>query len=317
MFMRVNPRLILAASFLTGICSLASSAPLPPLVHQAAPGVYYRQPEDEKRIIATTSWIEFQDFTVVVDANFPWGARAILQDIRQTTQKPVKFVFDTHYHADHSYGNGVFAAEGATIISSDETAVDSRERNTSAWNKSTDTGDFNLKQYSLVHPQLTFQDRVAIDDGHRRLELIHVGPAHTRGDAVAWLPNERILFAGDLCTTRAQNNLSDPGMSPSGWLTVLDRLMQMNPAIVIPGHGVQGTVESLRGQRAYLAAVFEGVRDGIKRGATPEELQKSIDLSNYTPWSDNAARNSAAILAAYRKLNETASNTRSSPARVR
>src|SRR5690349_13306575 len=82
---------------------------LPPLVHQVGPGVYYRQSEDEKRIIATTSWIEFKDFLVVVDANFPWGAKAILQDLKQTTQKPIRFVLDTHYHADHSYGNGVFA----------------------------------------------------------------------------------------------------------------------------------------------------------------------------------------------------------------
>lgn len=296
--------LMFSAAFLS-ITTHALAASLPPLVHQAAPGVYYRQSEDDKRIIATTSWIEFQDFVVVIDANFPWGARAILNDLRQTTQKPIRFVFDTHYHADHSYGNGVFAEAGAMIVSSDDTAADSRERNTAAWNKNSGTGEFDLKQYQLVHPQVTFHDRIAIDDGHRRLELIRVGPAHTRGDAVAWLPTERILFTGDLCTTRAQNNLADPGMTPDGWLHVLDQLAQMNPAIVIPGHGIQGTVDSLHGQRAYLAAVYNGVRAGIEKGATVEQLQSSIDLSSYKPWSDDAMRNRAAILAMYQKLRKS------------
>ncbi len=296
--------LIFSATLLS-ITTRILPASLPPLVHRAAPGVYYRQSEDEKRIIATTSWIEFQDFVVVVDANFPWGARAILNDLRQTTQKPIRFVFDTHYHADHSYGNGVFAEQGATIVSSDDTAADSRERNTAAWNKNNGAGEFNLKQYRLVHPQLTFHDRIVIDDGHRRLELIRVGPAHTRGDAVAWLPEERILFTGDLCTTRAQNNLTDPGMSLGGWLRVLDQLAQMNPVIVIPGHGLQGTVDSLRGQQAYLAAVYDGVRAGIEMGTTVEQLQSSIDLSDHKPWSDDAMRNRAAILAAYQKLKKS------------
>jgi glyoxylase-like metal-dependent hydrolase (beta-lactamase superfamily II) len=275
---------------------------LPPLVHRAADGVYYRQSEDEKRIIATTSWIEFQDFTVVVDANYPWGAVPILQDLRKTTTKPVRFVLDTHYHADHSYGNGVFAEQGATIISSDDTAKDSRNRNAPSWEKNKDTGVFNLKQYRLVHPQLTFHDKLVIDDGKRRLELIRVGPAHTRGDVVAWLPKERILFTGDVCTTRAQNNLSDPGMDPENWVRVLGQLAQMNPAIVIPGHGIQGTVDALYGQRAYLAAMIDQVKAGVARKETPEQIFNEIDWKKYKPWSDEEKRNRADITILYEKF---------------
>lgn len=207
----------LHALFLIG-CTASNlpSAGLPPLVHQIAPGVYYRESEDEKRIIATTSWIEFKDFVVVIDANFPWGAKAILTDLKATTSKPVRFVFDTHYHADHSYGNGVFAEAGATVVSSEMTAEDSRTRNTPSWEKDTGVGERSLKLYSLVHPQLTFKDSISISDGSRRLELIKVGPGHTRGDAVAWLPAERIVFTGDLCTTRAQNNLSRLGNESRG-----------------------------------------------------------------------------------------------------
>ena len=68
-------------SLLFGLVAIVlNAADLPPLVHLAAPGVYYRQSEDEKKIIATTTWIEFRDFLVVINANYPWGARAINQN---------------------------------------------------------------------------------------------------------------------------------------------------------------------------------------------------------------------------------------------
>jgi cyclase len=251
------------------------------------------------------SWIEFKDFVVVIDANFPWGAKAILTDLKATTPKPVRFVFDTHYHGDHSYGNGVFAEAGATIISSEMTGEDSRSRNTASWEKDTAVGEQSLKQYSLVHPQLTFKDSLTVSDGSRQLELIRVGPGHTRGDGVAWLPAERIVFTGDLCTTRAQNNLADPGMSPDGWLKILDLLAHMNPAIVIPGHGREGTVDALNGQRAYLAAVFDGVRAGIAKGAGENDIYSAIDWPKYKPWSDEEKRNRTAVSAAYKKLSST------------
>src|SRR5436305_2523985 len=182
------------------------------------------------------------------------------------------------------------------------TAEDSRTRNTPSWGKDTGVGEQSLKLYSLVHPQLTFNDSVTISDGSRRLELIKVGPGHTRGDAVAWLPAERIVFTGDLCTTRAQNNLADPGMSPDGWLHILDRLAAMNPAIVVPGHGRDGTVEVLKGQRAYLAAVFDAVKAGIARGAGENEIYNAIDWPKYKPWSDDEKRNHVAVAAMYKKF---------------
>jgi cyclase len=286
----------LLAALQTGAQSLA------PLVRQAAPGVYYRLSEDDKKIIATTSWIEFHDFLVVIDANFPWGADALLPDLKRTTSKPIRFVLDTHYHADHSYGNGVFTRMGATIIASDDTAADSISRNTPNWTKDTGTGAFDLKRYKLVHPQLTFHDKLVIDDGERRLELLREGPGHTRGDVVAWLPKDRIVFTGDLCTTRAQNNLSDPGMDPNGWVRILGRLIELNPAIVIPGHGIQGTVDALKGQQAYLSAIIQAVQNGLTRKETPEQIFASIDFSKHKPWSDMEARNHNAVNAVYEKL---------------
>ena len=73
-------------------------------VRQLAPGVFSRQGDRDRRQPANTSWVVFRDYVVVIDANTPWAIREILPEIRKTTDKPVRYVFDTHYHWDHTWG---------------------------------------------------------------------------------------------------------------------------------------------------------------------------------------------------------------------
>ncbi len=272
------------------------------LVKQLAPGVYYREAEPGKRIIANTGWVVFRDYVLVIDANFPWGARAILEDLRKTTDKPIRFVFDTHYHGDHAFGNSVFIDAGGTIICSEECTAESQAKNPAAWNGDKGTGAYSLQPYRLEHPQVSFRDRLVLDDGSKRVELIRVGPGHTRGDSIAWLPKQRILFTGDLCVNRPGNNIADPDADPDNWVRVLDDLVLRNPGIVIPGHGAQGTVDALRGNRAYLADLINQVRDGIARGATAEQLETAIRLESHRPWGEDPDRNRTSIRAVYAKL---------------
>ena len=272
------------------------------LVHQIAPGVYFRDAEPQKQIIANTGWIVFRDYVLVIDANFPWGARAILPDVRQTTTKPIKYVFDTHYHSDHLFGDSVWVDAGATILCSEECTAESKAKNPAQWASNKGTGETSLQPYRLEHPQISFHDQMVIDDGTHRVELIRVGPGHTRGDAVAWLPKERILFTGDLCVNRPGNNLTDVDADPDNWVRALDRLAEKNAAIVIPGHGVQGTSAAVRGNRAYLADMVRQVRAGIGRGRSAEQLESEIKLAQHNPWGQDEARNKVSIGAVYAKL---------------
>ena len=213
--------------------------------------VYWRAAGPDKKIIANAGWVEFRDYVLVIDANYPVGARAIIKDIRSTTNKPIKFVFDTHYHADHAHGNGVFVDAGATIVCSAECIEESLRKNPEAWAKS--AAEYNNEK--LEHPQIGFKDKMVFDDGVRRVELIKAGPGHTLGDAVAWLPKERILFTGDLCVNlRPGNNVADPDADIDNWVRALDELYKLDARQVVPGHGGLGTKEALKGQRNYLAA---------------------------------------------------------------
>jgi glyoxylase-like metal-dependent hydrolase (beta-lactamase superfamily II) len=297
-------RIGIASTFvlLAAVVLLKEAASQANLINELAPGVYYRTAEPDKRIIANTGWVVFRDYVLVIDANYPWGAKPVLADIRRTTNKPVRFVFDTHYHADHAFGNSVMTDAGATVVCSAECAEESRRKNGASWEKTSGEAEYSLKPYRLEHPQMTFSGRMVFDDGEHRVELIRLGPGHTLGDAVAWLPKERILFTGDLCVNQAGNNVADPDADPDNWIRALDSMALMDVARVIPGHGSPGGAETIRGQRAYLAELVNGVRSAVGKGAPAEQALRAIDLSRHKPWGQNTQRNEVSIKAVYAKL---------------
>ena len=99
------------------------------LVRELAPGVFVRMGNRDRNQPANCGWVVFHDYVLVIDANFPWGAKEILPEIRRTTKnKPIRFVFNTHYHGDHAYGGSLFTDAGATIVCSEDCAGESRTK---------------------------------------------------------------------------------------------------------------------------------------------------------------------------------------------
>src|SRR4249919_2131581 len=91
-------------------------------VRELAPGIFYYFGDELQHKSANCVWVVFRDYVLVIDANYPWGAEEIIREIRKTTANPIRFVFNTHYHHDHSFGNSVFVDSGATVVSTRETA---------------------------------------------------------------------------------------------------------------------------------------------------------------------------------------------------
>ena len=272
-------------------------------VKQLAPGVFSRQGDTDARQPANTSWIEFRNFVVVIDANTPWGIRAILPEIKKTTSKPVRYVFDTHYHWDHSQGNSVMADEGVTVICSQDCASELSTKGKEEWASGAKrTDQYSLTPYRMELPSVVFDNFMAIDDGERRLELRRVGPAHTMGDAVAFLPKEGILFTGDLCVNwRSGNNVGDPDADHQHWAQVLNDMARWNLKTVIPGHGDPGTVDTLKAQSAFLDDLWKQVSAGKKAGKTVDQLLKEVDLSKHGNFAADAQQNQSAIRQVFRK----------------
>lgn len=258
-------------------------------VKEIAPGVFYYFGDELQQKPANCVWIVFKDFVLVVDANYPWGATEILGEIKKTTSKPVRFLFDTHYHHDHSFGNEIFSDAGATIVSTTATAAEMRTVGKVEWENGSAYSGRDMKPFRRVFPSLTFTDSLIFDDGEKRVELIRLGPAHTAGDGVAWLPKEKILITGDLCVNGNPwgNNVEDTDADYPGWISALDTMTRWNPKIVIPGHGEPGTRATLQAQRAFLADLYRQVTAGIAAGKTKEQLVRDIDLSRHPLYGSN------------------------------
>jgi cyclase len=272
-------------------------------VRQLAPGVYSRQGDKDAQQPANTSWVEFREFVVVIEANTPWGIKATLPEIRKTTSKPIRYAFDTHYHWDHTQGNSVLFDEGVTVVCSADCAGELGTKGRTEWEQmSKRTGEYSLAPYRLQPPSVVFGDFMAIDDGERRLELRRVGPAHTIGDGVAFLPKEGILFAGDLCVNwRFGNNVGDRDADHPHWVQVLNEMAGWNVKTVVPGHGGVGTVATLRAQSGFIDDLWKQVSAGKKAGKTADQLVKEIDLSKHGDFAADAQQNQTAIRQVFRK----------------
>jgi len=272
-------------------------------VRQIAPGVWSRQGDKDARLPANTSWIEFKDFVVVIDANTPWGIQAALPEIKKTTAKPIRYAFDTHYHWDHTQGNSILVDQGVTVVCSQDCATELADKGKGEWESMSRNQTYSLAPYRLQQPSMVFGSTMAIDDGERRLELRRVGPAHTIGDAVAYLPKDGILFTGDLLVNwKFGNNVGDRDADLPHWVQVLLDLAKLDLKTVVPGHGNLATAETLRAQSAFLDDLWKQVSAGKKAGKTVEALMKEVDLSKHGDFAADQQQNQAAIRQVFRKV---------------
>jgi cyclase len=247
----------------------------PNSVHKIADGVWFREGDIEHAGHCNNAIIEMKDYLIVVDANFPSGARAALEDARKVSPKPVKFVFDTHHHGDHLYGNPVWTKMGAVTIAY-QGVVDEIKRYEPARFQGTaksrpDVAE--LKTDAPEPPQKTFtKSPFVMSDETRRVELRFLGWAHTRGDGFLYLPKEKVLCTGDAAVNGPYNYTADANIG--NWPRVMDAAMKLDVQYVLPGHGPSGGREILTGQRAFMIALHKAVQDAVKQGKKLDDIVK-------------------------------------------
>ncbi|MFL6416579.1 MAG: MBL fold metallo-hydrolase, partial [Bryobacteraceae bacterium] len=194
---------------------------------------------DNAEAVCNNGWIIFADYVLVIDANFPAGAKLIISKIRALTDKPIRFAFDTHHHGDHAYGNQVYVDNGGTPIAHTGVVEEMRRYETGYYDSKPGRWEeavknrADLKTTKLKPPSVLFSKDLIFEDGKHRVELMHLGVSHTHGDAVAWLPNERILFTGDMCVNGPYNYVGDGDTGK--WITTLDAAKKLGARIVCPG----------------------------------------------------------------------------------
>jgi cyclase len=247
----------------------------PNSVKQIAPGVWFREGDLLQQGHCNNIIIEMKDHLIVVDANFPSGARLVLADAKKVSPKPVKYVFDTHHHGDHAYGNAVWTQAGAVTIAYQGVADELKRYEPARWQATAktrkDVSEMKLDQPEP--PKETFTDSPHVmTDGARRVEFRFFGWAHTRGDGFVYLPKEKVLCTGDAVVNGPYNYTADANIA--NWPKVVDGALKLDVEHVLPGHGPAGGKEVLVGQRAFMVELQKAVQDAIKGGKKIDDLVK-------------------------------------------
>lgn len=201
--------------------------------------------------------------------------RAFLDAIAATGAPPVRVLVNTHHHGDHTHGNHLF--EPATIIAHEVT----RERVISTADAV--RGSFPAVDWGQVPttpPSLTFTDAITLYVDSLRAEVRYVGsPAHTTNDSFVWLPDQSVLFAGDL-VFEGGTPFALTG-SVGGLIRVLEMIRAMAPTTIVPGHGRVCGLEAVDTALEYFRFVQDIARRGHAAGLSPLEVARDTDLGPY------------------------------------
>ena len=255
-----------------------------PEVHQVADGVYaYVQP-DGTWWINNTGFLVGPQGVISIDAcATERRTRAYQAAIGAVTPAPVRAVVNTHHHGDHTFGNCLFP--GAAILGHElarsEAIAFGPPRELPFW-AGPDWGDL-----ALDPPFITFADQIALHSGDLRAEVRYAGtPAHTTNDCLVWIPDQSVLFCGDLIF-----NGGTPFLlmgSVAGAIEVLEQaIIPLGAQTIVPGHGPvfsgREPVDATLGYLRFVLGLAIRARDA---GLTPLEAACQADLGPYAAWPD-------------------------------
>jgi glyoxylase-like metal-dependent hydrolase (beta-lactamase superfamily II) len=207
-------------------------------------------------------------------------AADVVRRIREVTDKPIKYVVLTHYHAVRVLGASAYAPQ--QIIASQDTYDLIVERGEQ--DKASEIGrfprlfrDVESVPAGLTWPTITFTGKMTLWLGKLEVQLLQLGRGHTKGDTVVWLPQERALLSGDLIEFGATPYAGDAYFKD--WPNTLDKLEALKPRAVVPGRGAalttpESIARGLAGTRSFVAELYESVSQGAKAGKDLKTVYK-------------------------------------------
>jgi cyclase len=260
-----------------------STLPPPELV-EVTSGVFgYIQP-DGSWMINNTGVVTGRDgaYLLVDTTSTEARNRALLEAVEKISPDAPRALVNTHHHGDHTYGNFVFSP--ATIVAQENCRAEllayGFPGNTGVW-EPVDWGEVRV-----APPNLTFADRVRLWSDDRPIDVSYVGQAaHTSNDSLVWLPEQEVLFCGDLLF-----NGGTPFLlmgSVRGAIEVLESVVAPIPArVIVPGHGAPCDHALIGTVVGYLQFVLVTAEKGIDAGLSPLDLARETDLGEYDGWLD-------------------------------
>ena len=251
-------------------------------VHQ---GRYEIQSPENRGDMANASFVVGSEAVAVIDTlGSAILGRELRDAIRAVTDKPVRYVINTHMHPDHVFGNAAFKEDAPAFVGHHKLArgLASRADRYLAINKQM-LGEEAFQGIEIVLPTVAVEDSLTLDLGGRSLVCETQRTAHTDNDLTITDTATDTLFLGDLLFSVHVPTLDG---SIKGWLALLDELSRRQAARVVPGHGPHAMElpEALEPEQHYLAAIAADVRKLIKDGKTLEDATKIAGFSERDAW---------------------------------
>jgi len=259
---------------------------------QIAPNVYavltpardFPNPEN-KGWNSNTAFVVTADAVLLFDSGSSQTiGEALKRTIATVTDKPVRWIVNSHGHGDHWLGNAAFSRPDLAIFASE--TVTKRVRNESEdwierFNRMTNgaTG-----KSSVVVPNTLINERTEKVLGGVRVIFIPSGDSHSPGDIVAWMPEQRVLLTGDVVYSDRMPSTFDAKVQT--WIKFLGELEQLKPKVVVPGHGGLGDVATIRRQRELFQDLWAAVKAGFDAGKTDFEMRPDVSraLAKYRKY---------------------------------
>lgn len=223
-----------------------------------------------------------EDGVIVIDTLISAKeAKRFIKDIRTITDKPIKYVVNTHYHLDHVLGNAEFAKLGAVIISHVEDRKNFVAKGETTLKNYRNYGltESDIEGTSIAYPQLSFTGRMEIDLGNIRVELLSAVNSHTSGSIFVVVPDSKVVFAGDVLFTGYHPYMAEGNIK--GWLGALDQLAKLDVTAVIPGHGPISSAQDISDMKAYLVLFDKKARQLATKSSDVAHIY--TELKNVLP----------------------------------
>ncbi len=257
------------------------------------------------------------DQSLLVDTLFDLPlTQAMLDAMRDAEPKAaahIDTVVNTHANGDHCHGNQL--VEDATIITSTATAKEMSElppdrlaelQKAFAEDDSRlgrfvrkAFGPFDFQGIRHVEPTRTFDKELTLTLGDKRVELIEVGPAHTKGDVLVHVPGDRVVFTGDILFVEGTPIVWAGPVS--NWIAACELLAGMDVDTIVPGHGPITDRRGAEAVKAYLEYVYTQAKERFEAGMSAPEAARDIDLGEFADWSDSE-RIAVNVDSVYREL---------------
>jgi glyoxylase-like metal-dependent hydrolase (beta-lactamase superfamily II) len=240
------------------------------------------------------------DRTLLVDTLFDLKLTAeMLADMRRSVPAAshVDTLFNTHHNGDHTFGNQL--VEGAEIIATAATYDEMDPSHPALYHSMMVNAHkfgrgaeflaelfkpFDFSNIKLKKPDRTFSGELDLEVGDKTVKLIELGPAHARGDTVALVPEDRVVFTGDLLF---HHGTPIAWAGPvSNWVRACDRILAMDVDVIVPGHGPIADKQAVRDMKAYLEFVQDEARRRFKKGMNAHDAAFDIPLGRYADWGD-------------------------------